>query len=124
RLNSGAMQHNALHHLAHLRGSVRRNYPALVNWMERNGLRCAVRLSLGGHDSRCDIDAIVRHRGNEANKLQGSNSNLLPHGNRSNGHFRPAAWRFGETARFSRKLNSSLLTESESTNVFVETIVS
>src|SRR5208337_4694514 len=51
------------------------------------------------------------------------NANLLAHGDRANGNFRPAFHRLRQTARFTGKFDPGLLAESESADVLVQAFV-
>ena len=75
-------------------------------------------------DFRRHPHSIVGDGGDHGRQLNGRNSNLLPHGNGANRNLRPAADRFGQSARLGGQFNSRLLPKAIGPDVFVEPVIS
>jgi hypothetical protein len=91
--------------------------------MKSNWLRGALRIKLSGYNSRRDQHAVIPDARHHRRQLNCRDADFLPHRNRADGDFGPSICRLCHATRFSRELDSCLLTEAKCSNVLVKTFV-
>ena len=120
---AGAVQHDALEHLAHLGCGYRRNYARAFGGLEGDGLRTILWSDGSGDNARGNTNTVVGDGRNQRRELHCGDADFLAHGDGGEGNLGPAIYGLGHAARFAGEFNAGLLAESESANVFVKAIV-
>ena len=123
RFLARAVKHHALHHLLHLGCGERRNHLPAFSRVESDHLRGALRRGGSRHNARGNPRPVIRNGRNHGSELQRRDADFLPHGDGADRDLRPAAQRFGQTARLSGKFDARLLPETVSADVFVEPLI-
>src|SRR3954467_10928582 len=81
-----------------------------------------IRVASTGDDARRRVHPVVRDGRDHGDQLHGRDSNLLSHGDGTDGNLRPAAHGLGDATGLAGKLDTGLRAEAERADVAIESL--